>query len=143
MVQFECSAHGGSFQNTSDFIRRTIESAISASTPSKGGSETPAWQLYSCAGEYDYIAEMPFSLLPSLFPDCDTDKTANFSTHNREFARYIRQTTTRLSYIESDVDQSCKDLDWESILFVTLTDEDMPYHAYDNSHLVAAEYISL
>ncbi|MBD5170095.1 MAG: FRG domain-containing protein [Oscillibacter sp.] len=140
MVQLECSAHGGSFQNTTDFINGAIQNAIAAA-PFAEGAQEPDWRLYSCAGEYDYIAEMPFSLLPSLFPSQKVGKEANFSMHNPEFARHIRQTTTRLSYQDSDIDHSCKELDWENILCIELESGDTPDQNYDTSHVIAADYI--
>jgi len=139
MVQLECTSHGASFQETSEFIKKAVQAAVHASDGGLNGKKT-AQQLFSCAGEYDYIAELPFSTLPYLFPYACAERVKDtFSIHNQEFTQYVRQTTTRLFYRTEDIDTDCRALNWDSVLCITVSREEST-EAYDHTHLNAVDY---
>ncbi len=126
MVQLECSTEYDrsrpdefGLDSTMTFIKNVFKNAGAhfEEQPDRIGNNT----LLSCAGEYDFIVNVPFSVLTSIFNnEAENTDGLNFSAHNKKFARHIRQTTTRLGYQEDDIDEACRNIEWDKILTFTL-----------------------
>ena len=145
VVQLECepivpedSPSSFSRENTTDYIKKTIENILPEGQKDK-------YNLYYCAGEYDYIAECKFSLLSQVFPDHGSDNhVGKFSPHNELSTQHIRQTTTRLSYQDEDIETAYiihpKD-NWQDLLCIPVEDSYETISSYDTTHIDVVEYI--
>lgn len=151
MVQLQCSItydkqkpEAFSLNNTTKFIKEVFEAAGLAFDDDIECSSKARGILFSCAGEYDYIAEVPFEALPKIFPyepETGGHLEKNFSIHNKEFALHIRQTATRLAYLDANIDKKCKELKWQDILAIE-ANGNVACEEYDISHLNITRYIS-
>lgn len=130
MVQLECAAaydkeNPEKFGHTSTtcFIKSVFEGAKKRADEKLGKTGEPGDSvLLSCAGEYDYIVQTPFYVLPEIFWN---RSTKNFSIHNKEFSQFIRQTTTRLGYKQSDIDEACLSIEWRGLLSIPVKQADV------------------
>lgn len=126
MVQLECSTEYDSSRpdefdpgSTIAFIKDVFKNAGAHFKEQPDQVEDDI--LLSCAGEYDFIVNVPFYVLSSIFKEGSEDADdLSFSAHNKRFARHIRQTTTRLGYQESDIDEACRNIEWNKILTIPL-----------------------
>ena len=108
--------------------------------------------IYSCAGEYDFIEKLPIKSLHPLFPVQLSQEQLNqdayysnlkdtFSIHNRDFAQHIHQTTTRLAFTHQDIDDACRDLDWNKLLTIQVGRSDYDLLAYSPQTLKVQDQI--
>ena len=121
IVQLECSnlIVGSETLLTNDnSVQQYIKNVFIAA-----GVPEEELKIFACAGEYDYTVQVPFSVIPKIFPFCshsEFDNSNTLSIHNEEFALHIRQTTTRLLYNDRDIDERSKSINWNAILTIQL-----------------------
>lgn len=147
MVQLECSTAYDSdrpdefdLDSTTTFIKNVFKNAGAHIETQSGQPKDDI--LLSCAGEYDFIVNVPFCVLISIFQDGVEDAdNLNFSAHNRKFARHIRQTTTCLGYQESDIDDMCKNIEWDKLLAIPLEKPSFD-SLFDTNHLEVIDQIA-
>lgn len=147
VVQLECSTvydtdrpNEFDLNSTMTFIKNVFIAAGAhfGEAPGKIGESA----LLSCAGEYDFIVDVPFCVLIPIFRNESEDATGlTFSMHNKKFAQYIRQTTTRLGYLESDIDEECKKTFWNEYLKIHLAKDSLGCR-FDTNHLEVIDQIA-
>lgn len=95
MVQLECSTTYDS-SNPDEFSLDKTIAFIKSVFKNAGAhfveqSERQENDMLSCAGEYDFIVNVPADVLISIFRSrAEADGDLNFSAHNKDFARHIR-----------------------------------------------------